>query len=654
MQTVPKLDLAPHLNRPLSLWNPLDYLRLLYWVFFFPQAICWYVERFGTEPYVGDSWRTLHTVLRRDSTQRNLMLQGFILLIGMPAIGGMLVHALVLPGPWFGALMGVLFGVAGGVGGSIAVGVLFGVAAGVADGMTVGVGVGVFMVTLFGVAKGMARSVAAGMARSVAAGLARSIARGVAGGMLMRVAAGVADGMTVGVLIGVSIGVTEDLTRGVAVGMLMGVAAGVASCMSIIRPLDYLFLLPFVKLVWRTGNRRWLWSRVIWLPLPHLQAQLQTWAALNWHLTVENANMLLAYTLQFIPVMRAINHALHQMPAHQLLSAVNLLCAKPFDWDFIYCNSAAQRDVMWLTASELIPRRQKIDSRRWTSRLSQSLRQDSAPRAACGGFWLLHGSATIESHTEAQAMLQDAVQFFTVTRCLPHGEELYHIAHLLNTAERCEDWQGIARWADTTQWLAMPPDAPLRPDSLKILSRLRAVALEAAVAHESLSKLNRSAALNRALGELTRLLDDVAQTCPHPEREIVARIATRWRDLLGFAAGDIGQIVVTQAIDNPYVIADPVIGVKFKGREDIIQRLEELWGSMGQRPSVVLYGHRRMGKSSILQNLGRYRFGADTLVADCNMQRVGRVAHTGELLYDIAVALWRAASPHSTTILPLV
>lgn len=52
-----------------------------------------------------------------------------------------------------------------------------------------------------------------------------------------------------------------------------------------------------------------------------------------------------------------------------------------------------------------------------------------------------------------------------------------------------------------------------------------------------------------------------------------------------------------------------------------------------------------MGKSSILQNLGRYRFGADTLVADCNMQRVGRVAHTGELLYDLALALWHSTVP---------
>ena len=47
------------------------------------------------------------------------------------------------------------------------------------------------------------------------------------------------------------------------------------------------------------------------------------------------------------------------------------------------------------------------------------------------------------------------------------------------------------------------------PDALTTLSRLRAVAFEAAVAHESLSKLNRSAALNRALGELIRLLNDV-------------------------------------------------------------------------------------------------------------------------------------------------
>ncbi|MGV2389991.1 MAG UNVERIFIED_CONTAM: hypothetical protein LVR29_22205 [Microcystis novacekii LVE1205-3] len=37
--TVPTINLAPKLRRNLSLWNPFDYLLLLYWVFYFPQAI---------------------------------------------------------------------------------------------------------------------------------------------------------------------------------------------------------------------------------------------------------------------------------------------------------------------------------------------------------------------------------------------------------------------------------------------------------------------------------------------------------------------------------------------------------------------------------------------------------------------------------------
>jgi hypothetical protein len=93
------------------------------------------------------------------------------------------------------------------------------------------------------------------------------------------------------------------------------------------------------------------------------------------------------------------------------------------------------------------------------------------------------------------------------------------------------------------------------------------------------------------------------------------------------------------AVANPYVLNNPVEGELFVGREDILRRLEELWASQGQRPSVVFYGHRRMGKSSILHNLG-VRFGADTQIVDFNMQRVGQVSNTGELLYNLALALY--------------
>ena len=50
--TVPRMDLAPKLQRPLQPWNPLDYLRLLYWVFFFPQALRWYVGPLPTRSIV--------------------------------------------------------------------------------------------------------------------------------------------------------------------------------------------------------------------------------------------------------------------------------------------------------------------------------------------------------------------------------------------------------------------------------------------------------------------------------------------------------------------------------------------------------------------------------------------------------------------------
>jgi hypothetical protein len=378
---------------------------------------------------------------------------------------------------------------------------------------------------------------------------------------------------------------------------------------------------------------------MVWLPLPKVQERLQEWAEMNWDDAVANTNELLAYTLQFIPVVRAWNVALARVPHERLIVAVDKLIAKPYDWDWIRYCSASLRDAMWLNALEgffYVPRRLK---RPLEKRFDANPRVDTFPHAICAGFWLLHDQKP-----------KMAAEVFEITRALPNGEELYQIARLLASAQDCQELKTIAAFAETSRWLTSDPStplraglqSPLRPDALKTLSRLRSVALDAAVANESISKLNRAAALNRALGELTQLLDDVEQTCPHPEREIVQEIAEQWRDVLGRAAAEIGQIVVEKPVENPYVIGNPVVGIQFVGRDEILQRLEELWSGAGQRSSVVLYGHRRMGKSSILQNLGQYRFGADTVVAYFNMQRVGRVEHTGELLYDIAVALWRA------------
>jgi hypothetical protein len=80
---VPRLDLAPKLKRPLSLWNPLDYLRLLYWVLFFPQALRWYLDTFGDGSSLDKemTWLKAWELLRHNQILREFLLQGFVLTV---------------------------------------------------------------------------------------------------------------------------------------------------------------------------------------------------------------------------------------------------------------------------------------------------------------------------------------------------------------------------------------------------------------------------------------------------------------------------------------------------------------------------------------------------------------------------------------------
>lgn len=99
---VPRLDLAPNLRRPLSLLNPLDYLRLLYWIFFFPQASQWYVDTFGNQVrqvqtnYMQNGWICL---LFRP-TEFKLVVQGLVLVIAIPISISVLLKSLGIPLNW--------------------------------------------------------------------------------------------------------------------------------------------------------------------------------------------------------------------------------------------------------------------------------------------------------------------------------------------------------------------------------------------------------------------------------------------------------------------------------------------------------------------------------------------------------------------------
>ncbi|MEI6777581.1 MAG: HAMP domain-containing protein [Chloroflexales bacterium] len=133
----------------------------------------------------------------------------------------------------------------------------------------------------------------------------------------------------------------------------------------------------------------------------------------------------------------------------------------------------------------------------------------------------------------------------------------------------------------------------------------------------------------------------IAHDLAVPYSTLLHHMVNRWRPILAVEGGRLARDEEQGPIPNPYVAGNPVYGDLFVGREDILRRLNELWSGSEQRPSVILYGHRRMGKSSILRNLtGQLEVG--TIVINYNLQRIGLVENASDLLYTLAEEIHRS------------
>jgi hypothetical protein len=84
-------------------------------------------------------------------------------------------------------------------------------------------------------------------------------------------------------------------------------------------------------------------------------------------------------------------------------------------------------------------------------------------------------------------------------------------------------------------------------------------------------------------------------------------IAQCWQNIIDLKIQELTKLSEeSQEIDSPYIIGVPVIGREqlFIGRTDISKRLERLLLDL-RSPPLLLYGQRRTGKTSLLNNLGR-------------------------------------------------
>ena len=516
---VPKLNLAPRLTRPLSLWNPLDYFRLLYWVFYFLQAIRWYVEVFGRDEEDFSEvrgWQKKLQWFQESPIQSQLWLQDLIVQVIAPIVICYLCEQLGLVVSWGGVAFGVAFGVAGGV------------------------------------------------------------------------------------------------AFGVAFGSSYGLSISLAS----LRPDLWLWgLRPGTRRFWQ---QQWHLPRMTILPQLQLSQTLKQWLQNDWVAGLEVIDQLQRYTVQLIPALQAINFVLARTSSEQLISHVAQLSESPHDWDIVKYSSASVNDRLkedFINRLFIAP---PFLKRRWLKNINSDIRTNTPARATTAGFWYLHEKLPLK-----------AEQAFEVVKTFPYGEEMLSLSHTLKHCQTCDTLTDIA--ALTFQ--SPPPEPQLRPTTWGAITQLRRASEDIRVVQQAASKSARAYASNRALNSITTLLDN-PKTIPNAERGLILKIARSWQTLLLKVTGEIGNLAITKPVPNPYTIGDPVMGDRFIGRDDIMRQLEELWFMSKLPQSIVLYGHRRMGKTSILRNIAT-RLGADTRIAYINLNLCEVCNSVGEVLLTL-------------------
>ncbi|MEM9542959.1 MAG: ATP-binding protein [Cyanobacteria bacterium P01_E01_bin.42] len=637
---LPRLDLAPKLDRPLSLRNPLDYLRLLYWVFYFPQALRWYVDEFGGG-YIPESEMNIRKglqILRENAIQRQLLLQGIILILFIQILiygfsnNWMSIAFWVVVSVVFGVVFSIARGVAFGVALSLVLSVTLGLALGLSEivifswlgggilgsilgiilGMTLcfvlSIGINWTFIIILGLVLGMvfgfAKDIALSMLFGLALGATVGIVRGVSFGLTRGVAVGVVGGMSFGLMRGIAVGVVG----GMSFGLAFSVSFGLAFSVFIFRPDSWLLGKLFN---FKRHNSSWLFFKVTVIPLKSLVRKLQQSLDSNWEIGLHNSNELLRYSYQLTSVVDAINETLSQSPKDDLIWKIASLAHQPFDWKLLGFASISQQQI------QATFKRNLYIGFSTEGDITEIPCLDTFPCATAAGFLYLHKKEPAR-----------ALKAFKVVCDILYGKEMYVLAQALTSCTQATEFNKIHD-------LILPPcpKQRLRPASWRAIEAFHHVIREAKSIHNSKSKAVRAQSLARAQGDLKQILDN-ADELPQAEGDLILDIATTWRDAFLDISTDIGNLEILESIQIPYTIGDPVEGSRFVGREDILQELENLWLQAKNPSSVLLYGHRRMGKTSILRNLTGE---SDLKLIYVNLQLLGTVSQgVSEVLQAIA------------------
>ena len=213
--------------------------------------------------------------------------------------------------------------------------------------------------------------------------------------------------------------------------------------------------------------------------------------------------------------------------------------------------------------------------------------------------------------------------------------------------EHAQDVRAIANIAEQFAWL--PPTMP--GDLESVLPPLREIAQYVRAALETDSLYNKQMQLRNAIAQTQRVRESLARS---QKRRIAARFGRAletWEQVL---KRELEALSAREIIPNVYVAGSPLATASkvFKGRHDLFPALErELATAAETRPTLLLFGARRCGKTSAIKQMP-VRLGPDVIPVEVDLQSAATAEDASGLLFVLADRIRHNALTHRRVQLP--
>lgn len=372
----------------------------------------------------------------------------------------------------------------------------------------------------------------------------------------------------------------------------------------------------------------WHISRVTPLPIAGLRKRLTKWLEHDWETGYHNAVQLLQYTAQWDVVTDCLNEVLASAPREKVVARMTKIAEIPF-WE----DGRRQELLFYLTAQMVrLPYWRPflvLPSRRLPDREKQ-LRSDKPYRALAATFWHFYNGNPHKARGSCARF-----------RFYPNGDELHQIASLLTQICKTTDVPKAAPLSYRR------PPKPLQPGSWVAIAGFSDAARYSRLCQLTREELcdKRRFFFAQMQQSLEQIIDgaDLAHpaangSVPYPPslRRLIQRTAEHWRDTLQL---DPPAYKRDRPGDNPYVFANPANGALLSGRTDELNVLQNAWIHPQQLQPVLIYGPRGMGKTALLLQANR-KFGSKLCIANIDLANLDTSATCDEgFLYTLCRAI---------------